>query len=103
MVIVTSPAKIILFGEHAVVYGKTAIATSLNDLRATIELTPSDSMTINIEGDCIGVNQEFSIPSLQVPTSFSLSKPEMDLNLLNEIKLQSKSDNIVLFLCSFTL
>jgi mevalonate kinase len=97
MVIVTSPAKLILFGEHAVVYGKTAIATSLHDLRATIELTPCDTETINIEGDCIGVNESFSIPKLK-KSFFSLHSPEIDFNILNEIKFQSKTENIVSFL-----
>jgi mevalonate kinase len=37
----TAPAKIILFGEHAVVYGQPAIAVPFNTLHATAEATPA--------------------------------------------------------------
>jgi mevalonate kinase len=37
----TAPGKIILFGEHAVVYGRPAIAIPLSQLRATAVIAPS--------------------------------------------------------------
>jgi mevalonate kinase len=37
----TAPGKIILFGEHAVVYGRPAIAAPVSQLRAKAEIEPS--------------------------------------------------------------
>jgi len=42
----SAPAKVILFGEHAVVYGEMAIAATL-DLRMNLEATPSDRYTVD--------------------------------------------------------
>jgi mevalonate kinase len=39
----TAPGKIILFGEHAVVYGRPAIAAPISQLRAKATVTPSSS------------------------------------------------------------
>ncbi|QPC81234.1 mevalonate kinase [Phototrophicus methaneseepsis] len=38
----SAPAKIILFGEHAVVYGEPAIAVPVTALQATADISPSD-------------------------------------------------------------
>jgi mevalonate kinase len=34
----SAPGKVILFGEHAVVWGVTAIAAALSDLRIFVEM-----------------------------------------------------------------
>ena len=39
----TAPGKIILFGEHAVVYGRPAIAAPVSQIRATATITHSSS------------------------------------------------------------
>lgn len=41
MIETSAPAKIILFGEHAVVYGQPAIAVPVSSLRATADVTPN--------------------------------------------------------------
>ena len=35
--VATAPGKAIIFGEHAVVYGTTAVAASLSDLRISVD------------------------------------------------------------------
>jgi len=47
MVKISSPGKIILFGEHAVVHGKMAIATSI-DLRTTVDLCEIDGDILEV-------------------------------------------------------
>ncbi len=37
-IIVSAPGKVILFGEHAVVHGKAAVATAASDLRVVVTL-----------------------------------------------------------------
>lgn len=48
MIKATAPGKIILFGEHAVVYGRPAIAAPLSQLRATAVVTPGQEPGIRL-------------------------------------------------------
>lgn len=46
---VSASAKIILCGEHAVVYGQPAIAVPLSDLRTRVQIAPgSEGLTVNL-------------------------------------------------------
>ena len=49
-VVASAPGKVILFGEHAVVYGVTAIAAALSDLRIFVEISsiPDDSKEVQL-------------------------------------------------------
>lgn len=46
----SAPAKIILFGEHAVVYGQPALAIPVSSLRVTVRIT-EDSQTSFVAGE----------------------------------------------------
>lgn len=48
MIKATAPGKVILFGEHAVVYGRPAIAAPVGQVRATAVITPSPDTDIHL-------------------------------------------------------
>jgi mevalonate kinase len=55
----TAPGKIILFGEHAVVYGRPAIAVPVNDVRTRVVITASPVSPggqVRIQSPAIGLD-----------------------------------------------
>jgi mevalonate kinase len=46
--IASAPGKVILFGEHAVVYGVTAIAAALSDLRIVVQVVSTRARHLNL-------------------------------------------------------
>uniref|UniRef100_A0A0N4ZQF8 Mevalonate kinase n=1 Tax=Parastrongyloides trichosuri TaxID=131310 RepID=A0A0N4ZQF8_PARTI len=56
----SAPGKIILFGEHAVVYGKTAIAGAI-DLRAYVKIENNNYKNVSIELNDFNVVKQWSI------------------------------------------
>lgn len=71
MLRVSSPGKIILLGEHAVVYGKTALAASVSDLRICLQLEKGE------------VGSGITLPLSASPhrVSLSWSEPWMSMSL----------------------
>ncbi|KAL9643420.1 hypothetical protein ABK040_010035 [Willaertia magna] len=59
----TSPGKLILFGEHAVVYGKKSVATALSDLRTTVKLFCDNEKagTLEYYAPCVGIDHDIKI------------------------------------------
>ena len=56
MISASAPGKIILFGEHAVVYGQPALAAPLGDLTAQAVVTESEAGSkLSIQADDLGV------------------------------------------------
>ncbi|WWC58066.1 cystathionine beta-lyase [Kwoniella dejecticola CBS 10117] len=60
---VSAPGKVILFGEHAVVHGVTAVASSVN-LRCFAVLSPRSDGKVALEVPNVGVEAEWEISRL---------------------------------------
>jgi len=58
MTLGAAPGKIILFGEHAVVYGRPALAAPVTQVQAQVEVSDSPRAGIWIEAPEIGVHAE---------------------------------------------
>ncbi len=56
VVTATAPGKVILFGEHAVVYGRPAIAAPLSQVRATAVIGPNPAGGVRLVAPDMGLN-----------------------------------------------
>lgn len=64
MTTASAPGKIILFGEHAVVYGRPALAVPVTQVQADVEVSDSDRPGIRLDAPDIDLHAELnSLPS----------------------------------------
>jgi mevalonate kinase len=62
----SAPGKVILFGEHAVVYAEPAVAAALSDMRIFVQITCTDTGTVRM-----------LLPDLPTPIDYSLRSEQM--------------------------
>ena len=63
LVTVSAPSKVILHGEHAVVYGKTAVAAAL-DLRTRLTIRPHENRVVVLFPD-IDLERSWTLDQLR--------------------------------------
>lgn len=89
-IIVSAPGKVILHGEHAVVYGKRAIAASLN-LRTFLRLHITDSGFVQVSLPDIKLKFKWSL--LDITNTFHLpfGDPTKPVSPTDELLLKMKN------------
>lgn len=90
----SAPGKIILFGEHAVVYNQPAIAIPVLDIRAQAEISPTDEAVVQIHSNDIQLNTSFDAMDKQDPIrkvieliliKLSIRQPKFNLLIKSDI------------------
>ena len=99
MVKATAPGKIILFGEHAVVYGRPAIAVPLSQVRATAVIKSSHNKGVQLHAPDLGIDtglkeagaeDAIAIAVRQVQDAAGLDHlPHMTITVTSEIPIAS--------------
>ena len=79
MVRVSAPGKVILFGEHAVVYGKPSLAGAI-DRRTYVDLEARDDDIISIESDAKPHSLSFSVDDIASVEGFPYVREAIELS-----------------------
>ena len=87
----TAPGKIILFGEHAVVYGKPAIAIPVSGMRATAWSEPGENgitinaMDVNKKFKLSTDRNQFSVLAQSILAITDKREPNLTINLTSKL------------------
>jgi len=84
-IICSAPGKIILFGEHVVVSGRTALATSLNDARTYAHVSRIEEELVCVSLPDIGVVKRWECNHLNFSGTIPV-KPCLDDDIRNFVK-----------------
>ena len=97
MIEASAPAKAILFGEHAVVYGQPAIAVPVSDLRAFATAEPNDSglriaagdLDIPVNIDAEPVEHALALTARLVLKALDVPAPAVTITIRSDIPIAS--------------
>ncbi|MGE5074077.1 MAG: mevalonate kinase [Anaerolineae bacterium] len=95
----SAPGKVILFGEHAVVYGRPALAVPVTQVQATVEMWPSEYRGVWIEAPSIRLKAELRTLEVDHPMAITLRTlfsslevdpvPNLNIRILSTIPVAS--------------